>query len=143
MSLPAEHPPPDLLTTAEAATLLRVSPITIARWAKQGRLPSYRLGPRAVRFRRADLDAMLRPPTVDEESPHEPSPPPYRPYRHDPSVINHELLASIKPPTEEEIRAGLAAMEAASQLRAQMRARRGGVPVPDSWPLIREARDER
>ena len=51
----------ELLTIPEAAAALRVSPVTIARWLKQGRLPAYRMGPRAVRIRRDDLTVVLRP----------------------------------------------------------------------------------
>lgn len=51
----------DLITVAEAADLLRVSTVTIKRWLKQGRLPAYHVGPRAIRLRRADLAAVVRP----------------------------------------------------------------------------------
>ncbi len=51
----------DLLTIPEAAATLKVSPVTIARWLKQGRLPAYRMGPRAVRIRREDLIEVLKP----------------------------------------------------------------------------------
>lgn len=51
----------DLLTIPEAAAALKVSPVTIARWLKQGRLPAYRMGPRAVRIRRDDLTEVLKP----------------------------------------------------------------------------------
>lgn len=51
----------DLLTIPEAAAALKVSPVTIARWLKQGRLTAYRMGPRAVRIRREDLAEVLQP----------------------------------------------------------------------------------
>lgn len=51
----------DLLTIPEAAAALKVSPVTVARWLKQGRLPAYRMGPRAVRIRRDDLLVVLKP----------------------------------------------------------------------------------
>lgn len=51
----------DLLTIPEAAAALKVSPVTIARWLKQGRLQAYRMGPRAVRIRREDLIEVLKP----------------------------------------------------------------------------------
>jgi excisionase family DNA binding protein len=35
----------DLLTLKEAATLLKVSVVTLRRWIKQGRLPAYHVGP--------------------------------------------------------------------------------------------------
>lgn len=145
MSLPSPTDHADLLTTAEAAKLLKVSPVTIARWKKQGLLPAYKLGPRAVRFRRAEVEALARPAAVTD-GPIERHPRPRQsstPYQHDPSVINHELPASIKPLTAEEKRTALAWMDKARALQARILAERGGVPLPDSWPLIREAREER
>src|ERR687885_608706 len=51
----------DLLTMREVAGLLRVSEVTVARWVKQGRLPAYRVGPRAVRLRRSDVERVMEP----------------------------------------------------------------------------------
>jgi len=34
---------PDLLTVREVANLLRVSPLTIKRWGKRGKLPAIRI----------------------------------------------------------------------------------------------------
>lgn len=34
---------------------------TLRRYVAEGKLPAYRLGPRLLRFRRSDLDALLRP----------------------------------------------------------------------------------
>lgn len=51
----------DLLTIAEAAELLKVSTVTLSRWRRQGRLPTLKIGPRAVRIRRADLDLISQP----------------------------------------------------------------------------------
>ena len=51
----------DLLTIAEAAEILKVSAVTVSRWRRQGRLPTLKIGPRAVRIRRADLDQVSRP----------------------------------------------------------------------------------
>ena len=45
--------------------------------------------------------------------------------------------------TEDEIEKGLMAFERVIQLRDEIAAERAGVPFPESWPLIREARDER
>jgi excisionase family DNA binding protein len=45
-----------LLTTAEVAELLKVSPRTLKQWRHEQRGPKYYvLGPRAVRYKRADL----------------------------------------------------------------------------------------
>jgi len=40
---------PDLLTIAEVAALLRVSPLTIKRWGKRGKLPPIRINSRGDR----------------------------------------------------------------------------------------------
>lgn len=52
---------PELLTTDEAAQVLRVHPVTLAAWRSTGKheLPFVRLG-KAVRYRREDIDAWLR-----------------------------------------------------------------------------------
>lgn len=53
----------DLLTTAEAAALLRVQPVTLRQWRHRGRGPRFvRLGPSAsshVRYRRGELERWL------------------------------------------------------------------------------------
>jgi excisionase family DNA binding protein len=40
---------PDLLTVKEVAGLLRVSPLTIKRWGKRGKLPAIRINSRGDR----------------------------------------------------------------------------------------------
>ncbi|MPN02359.1 hypothetical protein SDC9_149575 [bioreactor metagenome] len=40
---------PDLLTVREVADLLRVSPLTIKRWGKRGKLPAIRINSRGDR----------------------------------------------------------------------------------------------
>lgn len=40
---------PDLLTVREVAMLLRVSPLTIKRWGKRGKLPAIRINSRGDR----------------------------------------------------------------------------------------------
>lgn len=40
---------PDLLTVSEVAHLLRVSPLTIKRWGKRGKLPAIRINSRGDR----------------------------------------------------------------------------------------------
>ena len=40
---------PDLLTIMEVAQLLRVSPLTIKRWGKSGKLPAIRINSRGDR----------------------------------------------------------------------------------------------
>ncbi|MDP3941442.1 MAG: MerR family transcriptional regulator [bacterium] len=40
---------PDLLTVREVANVLRVSPLTIKRWGKRGKLPAIRINSRGDR----------------------------------------------------------------------------------------------
>ncbi|KKR76211.1 MAG: hypothetical protein UU21_C0015G0011 [Candidatus Levybacteria bacterium GW2011_GWA2_40_8] len=40
---------PDLLTVREAAHVLRVSPLTLKRWGKRGKLPAIRINSRGDR----------------------------------------------------------------------------------------------
>lgn len=49
---------PDLLTIREVAELLRVSPLTIKRWGKKGKLPAIRINSRGDR--RYKKDVVLR-----------------------------------------------------------------------------------
>lgn len=48
------------LTIAEAAQLLRVTPLTLANWRKAGTGPPWvRIGPQTIRYRKASLVAYL------------------------------------------------------------------------------------
>lgn len=49
---------PDLMTIKEVAELLRVSPLTIKRWGKKGKLPAIRINSRGDR--RYKKDVVLR-----------------------------------------------------------------------------------
>lgn len=49
---------PDLMTIREVAQLLRVSPLTIKRWGKKGKLPAIRINSRGDR--RYKKDVVLR-----------------------------------------------------------------------------------
>ena len=51
--------PPDILPTPEAATYLRLSKPTLERLRLTGEGPAYAKLGKAVRYRRADLDAWL------------------------------------------------------------------------------------
>jgi excisionase family DNA binding protein len=51
---------PDLLTVREVADLLRVSPLTIKRWGKRGKLPAIRINSRGDRrYRKEQVLYML------------------------------------------------------------------------------------
>lgn len=49
----------DLVTTKEAAELLRVSPWTVSAWLAQGKLPRVKAGGRTL-IAKADPEAFLR-----------------------------------------------------------------------------------
>jgi excisionase family DNA binding protein len=50
----------EFLTVDEVAAMARVSPKTVRRWEKAGRLPAVRIDA-VVRFRRVDVDRLLSP----------------------------------------------------------------------------------
>lgn len=57
---PSAHHPQDMLTTAQAAVVLGLSPRTLEQLrVKGGGVPYYALGRRAVRYKRVDLTAWL------------------------------------------------------------------------------------
>jgi excisionase family DNA binding protein len=49
------------LTIAQAAKSLGVHPVSIRRYISRGILRGYRVGPRNIRIRAADLDALRTP----------------------------------------------------------------------------------
>jgi excisionase family DNA binding protein len=56
---------PDLMTIREVADLLRISPLTIKRWGKKGKLPAIRINTRGDRRYRKEV--VLRLLGVEEE----------------------------------------------------------------------------
>jgi len=46
---------PDLMTIKEVAELLRISPLTIKRWGKRGKLPAIRINSRGDRRYRKEV----------------------------------------------------------------------------------------
>lgn len=96
----------ELLTIPEAARLLKVSTVTLGRWLRAGRVPSYRVGPRAVRIRRADLDALLTPAHPTNGAADRSVPPTSEPVRSEGTVsmsLEQAKQYLATPPTPEEI----------------------------------------
>ena len=58
MTISTDH---ELLTVAEAAERLRVTTRFIRMLIAEGKLPALRLGSRAIRLRRDDVDDLLHP----------------------------------------------------------------------------------
>ncbi len=51
---------PDLLTIREVADILRVSPLTVKRWGKKGKLPAIRINSRGDRrYRKETVTRLL------------------------------------------------------------------------------------
>jgi excisionase family DNA binding protein len=59
MGLPAPRPETGLLTPAEVALRFRVSPKTIAKWHRQGKLTAIRTVGGHRRFPAAEVEALL------------------------------------------------------------------------------------
>lgn len=58
--------PGDLLTDREVSALLGISTVTLCNWRVTGKGPRYRkIGQRAVRYLRADVEAFIEAGTVD------------------------------------------------------------------------------
>lgn len=55
-----QHPLPVLLTTADVAQALKVSPSTLCRWRATGKGPKvYWISPDSPRYRTSDVEAWL------------------------------------------------------------------------------------
>jgi excisionase family DNA binding protein len=130
----------DLLTIDEAAEHLKVSAVTISRWRRQGRLPTLKVGPRAVRIRRADLDLVSQP------------------YHGPLASLEHDGGGTAAPPgparREDErpatgrptLPSPTVTLDRAERLRAMILSRRGGdylSPAADDMGKLRDKRARR
>lgn len=118
----------DYVTVPEAADLLNVSQSTIWRWIDQGDVPAYRIGQRRVRLRKADLTSLITPARRRQEK--------------GGGMVQTERL-KLGSLTRKEQQQGLAAIESAKQLQAEMLIRRGGKPFTPSYAILDELRDQR
>ncbi|MCG7284991.1 helix-turn-helix domain-containing protein [Cellulomonas sp. ACRRI] len=55
------EPSTDLVTVAEAARTLRVTERCLRGWIADGTVPAYRIGEKAIRIKRCDLQVLLQP----------------------------------------------------------------------------------
>ncbi|SRR5712692_4437442 len=118
----------EYLTVAEAAALLKVNKSTVRRWIDQGSLPAYRLGQRRLALKRTDVARLITP--LD------------RPEKMG-GAAAQDQCTPLEPLTPEERERGLAAVERARRLQAEMLAKRGGQLFSPSWEILAELRDER
>lgn len=119
----------DFYTVAQAADALGVSVSTIRRWIADQRLPAFRLGPKALRIKKQDLDAAGQPARTAEER---------RPMMR---VITD--LSEIGPMTDERRARWMEAIEAMDAFREELLANRGGKLFSDSTEIIRSEREKR
>lgn len=117
----------DFVTVAEAAAMLRVAPSTIRRWIRQGDVPAYRIGPRRVALKRAELASLVAPTLPNGSRRGEPRASEWVPRRL----------------TPDEQQRALAALERAQQLSREILARNGGRLFSSSVDTIHEMRAER
>lgn len=119
----------EYLSVGEAAERLGVSGSTIWRWVGQGRLPAYRVGPRRLKLKVADVAAAVVPARPAEDR------------RVWMRLKDH---ADVTPfmSNEESEQMGRA-LEGLRVVREKLLARRGGVPFPPLWKELNEMRDER
>ena len=118
----------ELLTVAEAAALLRVTPSTVRRWIREGDVPAHRIGRRRVALRRSDLARLITPARPATET-------------KDTVAVDEQVVGRRLTP--EEVQRGLEAMDRAQELSRQTLAERGGKLFSPSWEIINEQRDER
>lgn len=110
----------DLLTIAEAAAYLKVSPVTVKRYVKSGRLRASHLSPRAVRIRRADIERLFASASSEEVR-----------------TMPKEQRPRHAPPSDEEI-------ARRRQLLREILAARQHAPIAPltTAELVRKAREE-
>lgn len=110
--------------------MLGVSVSTVWRWVDARKLAAFRVGPKAIRIKRTDVEAAIQPiadrKKVDAMN-----------------AIDIGEEGAILPMTLEQAERGMAALAAGKELREAIRARRKGEPLSDSATIIRKAREER
>lgn len=78
--------PEGILTLAEVADYLKISPSTAWRWCKQRRIPGFQIG-RSWRVRQTDLDALINQSKI--QNPNQ-GIPPYGPHPLAMGMLEHE-----------------------------------------------------
>jgi excisionase family DNA binding protein len=115
----------EFVSVREAAALLRVSESTVWRWLNEDRVPSYRVGPKRVLLKRADLTPRPRHSRREARGLSE----------ADRKRLNAFPMSPRTP--------GVDPVALARALHAKQRAKPGWGSGPEAWEDINEARDER
>ena len=128
----------EYLTVSEAAALLRVAPSTIRRWIRAGQISAYRLGPRRIALRRAELARLVSQVIPDRDGMEMP---PAGGAQNGAAQRQHLGERRL---TAEEVQRGLKALEDARRLNAEIMAERGNKPyMPSSAEVLYEMREDR
>jgi excisionase family DNA binding protein len=123
----------ELLTIADTAKLLKVTPTTVRRHIAAGRLAAVKVGG-VVRVRREALDDLLSPVSTRRPAAHAPG-------NGAPMVQAERFVA--RPLTEPEKQRMFDAIEQSRRYQEKLRAKYGAQPVEPGWKLLDEARGER
>jgi excisionase family DNA binding protein len=118
-----------LVSVADAARLLRVSQSTLWRWISHAEVPAYRIGPKRVWVKTADLERLLRP---------------LRGHGQKGGVALRQKRASERRLTTAQTAKMLAAADQAKQFQKMLLTKRGGElfgPAADEIHAAREERD--
>lgn len=118
----------EYLTITEAAGLFKVSQSTVWRWVNQGTITAYRIGRRGIRLKRAELMRFITPARKAGEKGGRMT-----------NLERHEL----GPLSENEQKAGLAALAKLKSLREEMLRQRQGTLFPNAAEDLHQLRTER
>lgn len=118
--------PDGFISVPEAARRLHVSVSTMWRWINAQQLPAYRVGPKRVLIKEADLPALVAPRDVQAQE-----------------TARRVTRPEEQPLTDEERARGLAAIAAARRGQVELLKRTGGKLFRSSGDVINEMRDER
>ena len=131
-------------TVAEAARKLKVSHSTVWRWIDAGKLPAYRVGPKAIRIAERDLDAVIAPATTATRVATETPAAKPAGAEVDAHPVPGRVLTGPRTTalTDDEVKRRLAALERATAFRGAQLANRAGIPFSSSTELIRQTREE-
>jgi excisionase family DNA binding protein len=54
-------PTSEWMTPQDVANLIHITAVTVRTWIKEDRLPAYRFGPKMIRIKRRDVEALIEP----------------------------------------------------------------------------------
>jgi excisionase family DNA binding protein len=61
MNITKTDPTSEWMTQQDVANLFHITVVTVHTWIKQDRLPAYRFGPKMIRIKRSDVEALIAP----------------------------------------------------------------------------------